>query len=138
MHAKRPRRLPVVLTKEEVRRLLGCLEGTSWTMAMLLYGAGLRLMECCRLPVKDLEFSRNQVLVRGGKGDTDRRTVLPAAVKEPLLRYLQAVRRQHEEDLGKGLGRVALPNALERKYPNEGNEWGWRWVFPQRAIIPRG
>jgi len=122
--------LPVVLTKEEVRRLLSCLEGTSWTMAMLLYGAGLRLMECCRLRVKDLEFSRNQIVVRGGKGDKDRHTVLPAAVKEPLLRHLQAVRRQHEEDLRKGLGRVALPNALDRKYPNAGKEWGWQWVFP--------
>ena len=130
VRAKRPRRLPVVLTKEEVRRLLSCLEGTCWTMAMLLYGAGLRLMECCRLRVKDVEFSRNQIVVRSGKGDKDRHTVLPAAVKEPLLRHLQAVRRQHEEDLRKGLGRVALPNALDRKYPNAGKEWGWQWVFP--------
>lgn len=124
VRAKRPRRLRVVLTKEEVPRLLSCLEGTCWLMALLLYGAGLRLMECCCLRVKDLELSRNQIVVRGGKGDKDRHTVLPAAVKEPLLRHLQAVRRQHEEDLRKGLGRVALPNALERKYPNAGREWG--------------
>ena len=87
-------------------------------------------MECCRLRVKDIDVSRNQIVVRGGKGDKDRYTVLPAAVKEPLLRHLQAVKRQHEEDLRKGLGRVALPNALERKYPNAGKEWAWQWVFP--------
>ncbi len=122
--------MPVVLTKEEVRRLLGGLEGTAWLMAVLLYGAGLRLMECCRLRVKDLDFSRNQIVVRGGKGDKDRHTMLPAAAREPLLRHLQAVKRQHEEDLKKGLGRVALPNALERKYPRAVTEWGWQWVFP--------
>lgn len=130
VRAKRPRRLPVVLTKEEVKRLLGRLEGTPWLMAMLLYGAGLRLMECCRLRVKDIDFSRNQILVRAGKGDKDRHTMLPVAVREPLLRHLQAIKRQHQEDLRKGLGRVVLPNALERKYPNAGKEWGWQWVFP--------
>ena len=130
VRAKRPRRLPVVLTKEEVKRVLDCIKGTPWLMAVLLYGAGLRLMEGCRLRVKDIDFSRNQVVVRGGKGDKDRYTVLPAAVKEPLLRHLQAVKRQHEEDLRKGLGRVALPNALERKYPNAGTAWAWQWVFP--------
>jgi len=114
VRAKRPRRLPVVLTKEEVKRVLSYLRGTHWLMAMLLYGAGLRLMECCRLRVKDMDFSRNQIVVRGGKGDKDRYTVLPAAVKGPLLRHLQVVKRQHEEDLQKGLGRVALPNALDR------------------------
>jgi len=130
VHAKRHTRLPVVLTKEEVQRLLACLEGTTWLMAMLLYGAGLRLMECCRLRVKDIDFSRNQIVVRAGKGDKDRYTMLPTAVKEPLLGHLQAVKRQHEEDLRNGLGRVVLPNALERKYPNAGKEWGWQWVFP--------
>ncbi len=130
VRAKRPRRLPVILTKEEVKRLLGCLRGTPWLMGMLLYGAGLRLMECCRLRVKDIDFSRNQIVIRAGKGDKDRSTMLPATVKEPLLRHLQAVRRQHEDDLRRGLGRVSLPNALERKYPNAGKEWGWQWVFP--------
>jgi len=130
VRAKRPRRLPVVLTKEEVKKVLDCLSGTTWLMAMILYGAGLRLMECCRLRVKDIDFSRNQIVVRAGKGDKDRYTMLPAAIKEPLLRHLQAVKRQHEEDLRMGLGRVALPNALERKYPNAGREWGWQWVFP--------
>jgi len=130
VRAKNPSRLPVVLTKEEIKRLLGCLEGTPWLMVMLLYGAGLRLMECCRLRVKDIDFSRNQIVIRAGKGNKDRYTMLPAAVKEPLLRHLQAMKRQHEEDLRKGLGHVALPNALERKYPNAGKEWGWQWSFP--------
>lgn len=133
VRAKRPKRLPVVLTKDEVRLLLGRLQGTPWLMAMLLYGAGLRLMECCRLRVKDIDFARNQIVVRGGKGDRDRYTMLPAAVKEPLRRHLQAVKRRHEEDLKKGLGRVALPDALERKYPNAGKEWAWQWVFPATA-----
>ena len=130
VRAKRPRRLPVVLTKEEVGRLLACLEGAPWLMSMLLYGAGLRLMECCRLRVKDIDFSKNQIVVRAGKGDKDRYTMLPAAAKDPLLRYVQAVKRQHEEDLRQGLGRVSLPDALERKYPNAGREWGWQWMFP--------
>lgn len=130
VRAKRSRRLPIVLTKEEVKRVLDCMSGTPWLMALLLYGAGLRLMECCRLRVKDIDFSRNQITVRAGKGDKDRYTMLPAAAKEPLLRHLQTVKRQHEEDLRKGLGRVVLPNALERKYPNAGKEWGWHWLFP--------
>ncbi|TAJ26913.1 MAG: integron integrase, partial [Nitrospirae bacterium] len=130
VRAKRPRRLPVVLTKEEVGRLLACLEGAPWLMSMLLYGAGLRLMECCRLRVKDIDFSKNQIVVRAGKGDKDRYTMLPAAAKDPLLRHVQAVKRRHEEDLRQGLGRVSLPDALERKYPNAGKEWGWQWVFP--------
>ncbi len=130
VRAKRPRRLPVVLTKEEVKRVLSRLGGAPWLMSMLLYGAGLRLMECCRLRVKDIDFSQNQITVRAGKGDKDRYTMLPGAVKEPLLRHLQAVKRQHSQDLENGLGRVALPDALERKYPNAGTEWGWQWVFP--------
>jgi integron integrase len=130
VRAKRSRRLPVVLTKEEVKRVLSGISGTPWLMAMLLYGAGLRLMECCRLRVKDIDFSKNQIVIRAGKGDKDRYTMLPGAAKEPLLRHLTAIKRQHEEDLERGLGRVALPNALERKYVNAGKEWGWQWVFP--------
>jgi integron integrase len=99
-------------------------------MAVLLYGAGLRLLECCHLRVKDIDFSRNQIVVRAGKGNKDRYTMLPAAVVEPLRKHLQAVKRLHEEDLTRGLGRVALHDALERKYPNAGREWGWQWVFP--------
>ena len=91
VRAKRPRRLPVVLTKEEVKRVLSCLSGSPWLMAMLLYGAGLRLMECCRLRVKDIDFSQNQIVVRSGKGNKDRYTTLPMAAKEPLLRHLQWV-----------------------------------------------
>jgi integron integrase len=130
IRANRPKRLPVVLTKEEVKRILDCLENTPWLMAVLLYGAGLRLLECCHLRVKDIDFSRNQIVVRAGKGNKDRYTILPAVVVEPLRKHVQAVKRQHEEDLKRGLGRVVLPDALERKYPSAGKEWGWQWVFP--------
>ena len=130
VRAKKPRRLPVVLTPEEVTCVLSGLSGTPWLMAMLLYGAGLRLLECCRLRVQDIDFSQNQIVVRAGKGDKDRYTTLPAAVKEALFRHLQVVKRQHQDDLRNGLGCVALPNALERKYPNAGKEWAWHWVFP--------
>ena len=101
-----------------------------WIMAMLLYGAGLRLMECLRLRVKDIDFTNNQIVVRAGKGDKDRHTMLPAAMKEPLAKHLDGIKRLHRRDLERGLGRVTLPNALERKYPNAGKELGWQWVFP--------
>ena len=130
VRAKRPRRLPVVLTKDEVRRLLHGLSGPSWLMAMLLYGAGLRLMECCRLRVKDVDFLRSQIVVRAGKGDKDRYTMLPAALVDPLRNHLELVQRQHQHDLKAGFGRVALPSALQRKYPNASKEWGWQWIFP--------
>jgi integron integrase len=130
VRANRPKKIPVVLTQEEVKRILDCLEDTPWLMAMLLYGAGLRLLECCHLRVKDIDFARNQIVVRAGKGNKDRYTMLPALMMEPLRKHLQAVKQQHEEDLKKGLGRVALPDAQERKYPNAGKEWGWQWVFP--------
>jgi integron integrase len=130
VRAKRPHRLPVVLTRQEVRSILGFLDGSDWIMAMLLYGAGLRLMECLRLRVKDIDCASNQIVVRAGKGDKDRHTMLPAAVKEPLAKHLDLIRRQHQRDLDRGVGRVALPDALERKYPNAGKEWGWQWVFP--------
>ena len=130
IRAKRPHRLPVVLTRQEVKSILGALDHSDWLMVMLLYGAGLRLMECLQLRVKDIDFITNQIVVRAGKGDKDRHTMLPAAVKEPLARHLEIVKEQHRRDLERGLGRVALPNALERKYPNAGKEWGWQWVFP--------
>jgi integrase len=130
VRAKRPHRVPVVLTRQEVRSILGFLERSDWIMAMLLYGAGLRPMECLRLRVKDIDFSTNQIVVRAGKGDKDRHTMLPAAVKEPLAKHLELIKRQHQRDLKRGLGRVALPNALERKYPNAGKDWVWQWVFP--------
>ena len=130
VRAKRPHRLPVVLTRQEVRSIFGFLDGADRIMVMLLYGAGLRLMECLRLRVKDIDFNSNEIIVRAGKGDKDRHTMLPAAVKEPLAKHLDLIKRQHQRDLERGLGRVALPNALERKYPNAGKEWGWQWVFP--------
>ncbi|MFA6004342.1 MAG: integron integrase [Elusimicrobiota bacterium] len=130
VRAKRPPRLPVVLSRDEVRSVLGLMSGTPRLMATLLYGTGLRLMECCSLRVKDLDFSQNQIVVRSGKGDKDRYTMLPTGLQEPLRKHLAAVKRQHEEDLAQGLGRVALPNALDRKYPNAPQEWGWQWVFP--------
>ena len=96
VRAKRPNRLPIVLTRPEVRSILGLLDGSDWIMAMLLYGAGLRLMECLRLRVKDIDFTSNQIVVRAGKGDKDRHTMLPAAVKEPLAKHLDMIRRQHQ------------------------------------------
>jgi len=130
VRAKRPQRLPVVLTKDEVRRVLDRMDGAPRLMGLLLYGAGLRLMECCRLRIKDIDFSRNEVVVRSGKGNKDRYTMLPSAVRESLAQHLRGAKSQHEEDLKKGLGRVSLPNALGRKYPNAGKEWGCQWVFP--------
>src|SRR4029077_6877917 len=105
IRAQRPKRLPVVLTKEEVRKIFGALNGTPWLMATLLYGAGLRLMECCRLRAKDIDFSQNQIFIRDGKGNKDRHTMLPAAVKELLFKHLQEVKRLHDADLKNGLGR---------------------------------
>lgn len=130
IRAKQPERLPVVLSRDEVRAVLGRMTGAPRLMAMLLYGAGLRLMECCTLRIKDLDFGQNQIVVRAGKGNKDRYAPLPSSVQEPLKRHLEDVRRRHEEDLLQGLGSVALPNALERKYPNAPKEWGWQWAFP--------
>lgn len=134
VRAKRSKRLPVVLTRQEVRSIVGLLNGPEWIMGMLLYGAGLRLMECLRLRVKDVDFSRNEIRVRSGKGDKDRVTMLPAAVNEPLRRHLELVRKQYEADLKSGYSGVALPDALERKYPNAGKEWSWQWVFPASSL----
>ena len=130
VRAKKAPRLPVLLTRGEIQALLGFLNGSEKIMATLLYGAGLRLMECCRLRIKDIDFSRNEVVVRSGKGNKDRYTMLPSAVRDSLIQHLRGVKSQHDEDLRNGLGRVSLPNALDRKYPNAGKEWGWQWVFP--------
>ncbi len=130
VRAKRPLRLPVVLSREEVRAVLGHMSGTPRLMATLLYGAGLRLLECCRLRVKDVDFHQNQLVVRAGKGDKDRYTMFPDAAQEGMRLHLEAVRRQHQDDLRDGLGSVTLPDALARKYPNADREWGWQWVFP--------
>ena len=130
MRAKRPHRLPVVLTRQEVKSILGILDHSDWLMVMLLYGAGLRLMECLQLRVKDIDFTSNQIVVRAGKSDKDRHTMLPAAVKEPLARHLEIIKEQHRRDIERGLGRVTLPKALEREITERGKEWGWQWVFP--------
>jgi integron integrase len=134
IRAKRPVHLPVVLTRDEVRTVLQRLDGVPRLMAVLLYGAGLRLLECCRLRVKDVDFATNQLTIRDGKGHKDRATMLPAAVKADLLAHLERVRRQHEDDLRHGAGWVELPGALLRKYPNAGRAWGWQWVFPATRI----
>jgi integron integrase len=131
VRAKQTTRLPVVLTRTEVRALLDCLgTGAPRLIAELLYGAGLRLLECARLRVKDVDFGANEITVRAGKGNKDRRTMLPACVKDSLAVHLQHVHAQHLEDLRRGAGWVELPDALGRKYPNTGREWGWQWVFP--------
>jgi integron integrase len=130
VRAKRPQRLPVVLTRQEVLAVLRPLEGAPRRMAYLLYGSGLRLLECCRLRVQDIDFATNQIVVRGAKGDKDRVTVLPAAIKAGLARHLEDARAQHQGDLRDGAGWVELPTALARKYPNAGREWVWQWVFP--------
>ena len=134
VRAKRPQRLPIVLTREEVRAALQPLEGVPRLMAHLLYGAGLRLLECCRLRVQDVDFASNQIVVRTGKGDKDRLTMLPAVVKADLTRHLEGVREQHGRDLQYGAGWVELPTALGRKYPNAGREWVWQWVFPATRL----
>jgi integron integrase len=130
VRARRPVRLPVVLTHDEVAGLLRQMYGATWLMASLLYGSGLRLMECLRLRVKDLDFERGEIMVRSGKGQKDRVTMLPRGVRRPLVAHLERVREQHTGDLVRGLGRVALPGALARKYPRAPAEWGWQWVFP--------
>ena len=130
VQAKRSRRLPVVLTQPEVRRVLLHLRGVSRLQAMLLYGAGMRLMEVCQLRVKDVDVDRRQITVRHGKGAKDRMTMLPDAVVPLLEDQLAKVRAQHELDLARGTGSVALPMALARKYPNAGRELAWQWVFP--------
>jgi integron integrase len=137
--AKKPARLPVVLTPAEVRAVLARLEGRDWLMASLLYGGGLRLMECVRLRVQDVDFGYRQILVRDGKGQKDRVTLLPESVSEPLKLHLDRVRALHEEDLREGFGEVYLPFALSRKYPNAGREWIWQYVFPasKRSLDPR-
>ena len=132
--SKRPVRLPVVLTPAEARSVLSQLEGTKWLMASLLYGSGLRLMECLRMRVKDVDFGYGQILVRDGKGAKDRVTMLPQAAIEPLKAHLERVRALHDRDLAAGYGEVWLPHALDRKYPRAAREWGWQYVFPSRKL----
>jgi integron integrase len=134
VRAKRPERLPVVLSRDEVRRVLAALDGTYRLVGLLQYGAGLRVLECLRLRVKDLDWQLNQVLVRHGKGGKDRRTLLPAAARGPLAEHLRSVRELHERDLARGLGRVRLPDAMDRKVPSATTAWVWQWVFPSATL----
>jgi len=131
IRARKPKRLPVVMTREEVKVVLASLTADKWLMASLMYGAGLGLMQCLRLRVQDIDFSRNEILVRDGKGAKDRITMLPVSLKAPLQEHLKQVKAVHERDLDDGWGRVQLPMALDRKYPNAPKEWRWQWVFPQ-------
>jgi len=132
--AKRPARLPTVLTREEVERLLAAMRGTKWLMASLLYGSGLRLTECLKLRVKDIDFGYGQILVRDGKGAKDRVTMLPASLVEPLKRQLQIAKLLHDADVARGYGEVELPDALARKYPRAPYEWAWKFVFPSERL----
>lgn len=130
IRARKPRHLPVVMTRDDVRAVIGELKDEYRMMAGLMYGAGLRLMECLRLRIQDVDCDANQVTVRGGKGDKDRITLLPQAVKAPLAEHLKRVRSIHQCDRQDGWGRVPLPDALDRKYPNAAADWRWQYVFP--------
>lgn len=139
VRAKKPVHLPVVLTRDEVAQVLEQLVGVRWIVATLLYGAGLRLLEALRLRVKDVDFARGEILVRDGKGQKDRVTMLPRRLIEPLQAHLLKVETLHQRDLEDGFGRANLPFALARKYPNAAAEWGWQFVFPSinRSKDPR-
>lgn len=128
--AKRKKRLPVVFSKQEVHAILGQLTDIYWLMGNLMYGSGIRLMECLRLRVKDIDFDLNQLMVRDGKGGNDRVTILPEKLQDPLRRQIEIVRAQHQIDLDNGYGEVYLPYALARKYPRAGRDLGWQYVFP--------
>ena len=132
--AKRPQRLPTVLTKEEAKRVLAAVPGTYGLMAKIIYGCGLRLMECVRLRVKDIDFALNQITVRDGKGMKDRITMLPEQLKPFLSEHLARVKILHEQDLEKGLGEVFMPFALERKYRRGAREWSWQFAFPSERL----
>jgi integron integrase len=133
VRARPSRRLPVVMTPAEVTSLLEQLDGDYRLIASLLYGSGLRLMECLELRVQDLDFGRGEITVRRGKGDKDRITMLPQSLKPALRTHLERVRRVHQKDLSEGWGSAQLPDALARKYPNAAYEWAWQWVFPQQS-----
>ena len=130
VRAKRPRRLPVVMTREEVRAVLAAMCGTPWLVTSLLYGSGLRLLEALRLRVKDVDQGRMEVTIRDGKGGKDRVTVLPSALVTPLAAHLERTRAQHLRDLAEGAGHVRVPSAIAVKYPRAPGEWPWQWVFP--------
>jgi integron integrase len=130
LRVSRPPRLPVVLSRDEVKELIGLLDGTYKLMAQMLYGTGLRLLELLRLRVKDIDFARGQITVREGKGGGSRVTMLPESLRTAIKEHLERVRKLHEEDLAEGFGWVPLPGQLSKKYVNAGKEWPWQWVFP--------
>ena len=132
--AKRPKNLPIVLTKTEVQSVLKHMEGVPRLAGILLYGSGLRLLECLTLRVKDLDFERMEIRVRRGKGGKDRVTMLPASAKQDLIEHLKLTKRIHEEDLRQGAGQTKLPDALSRKYPKADSQWGWQFVFPAGSL----
>jgi integron integrase len=134
LRSKKPVRVPTVMTREETLKLIAMMHGTHQLMAKLLYGCGLRVMECIRLRVKDIDFELNQIIVRDGKGKKDRITVLPDGVKAALREHLIYVKRLHQDDLARGFGRVYLPNALAKKYPNADRQWGWQYAFPAKTL----
>ena len=132
--SKRPKKIPVVLTKSEAVEVLNNLKGTNWLIGMFLYGSGLRLSETLQLRVKDIDFNYNQIFIRDSKGERDRTTMLPQKIVPALKNHLNKVEKMHQEDLKNGFGSVYLPNAIERKYPNAKYEWGWQYVFPASRI----
>lgn len=134
VRAKKPQRLPVVLSVGEVRQILAVLDGELWLVCSLLYGTGMRLLEALRLRVKDVDFSRHEILIRDGKGMKDRVTMLPQNLAQPLRRHLAVVRATHVAELGQGRGDVWLPDALARKYPKAPHEWGWQYIFPATGL----
>ena len=134
VRAKRKVRLPVVLTRSEIARLLQKLQGTNQLMARTIYGCGLRLAECVKLRIKDIDFERNAITIRSGKGDKDRETVLPTSLKDDLSQHIEKVRLIFNKDRGNDVLGVMMPGALERKYPNAGKEWAWFWAFPSYKL----
>ena len=134
VRARYKRRLPVVLTVKEVETIFDHMSGIHRLMAMLIYGCGLRLIECLRLRIKDVDIEQSIVIVRGGKGDQDRRTVLPERLKDDLIKHMASVRLLYDQDRNQNIDGVALPDALEKKYPNAGKEWGWFWLFPSKSL----
>ena len=131
VRAKKPIRLPIVMSREEVKAVLSYLSGDKWLAAKLMYGTGLRLLECLQLRVQDIDFSRHEILVRNGKGAKDRVTMLPQSLEKPLKDHLAGVKILHDEDLIEGWGSIPLPDALGSKFPDGTSQWIWQWVFPQ-------
>lgn len=134
IRSKKPVRVPTVMTLEETRKVIAIMNGVHQLMAKAIYGCGLRVLECLRLRVKDIDFCLNQIVVRDGKGKKDRITVLPAGIKPDIEAHLKYVQRIHQKDLRDGYGRVYLPYALAKKYPNADRQWGWQYVFPSKSF----